>query len=246
MQGIVVVAALLAVGYGFGSGGLAGAVTGFVAAVGIGSGLAIARAESGTGVAAPGATRRSQRIGGLLAAVGCFIGAYYGGWRFGWLWAVVGYAAAVAVASLFRLFMGGSSSAGPRSHSRSASAAPIPSRFDLDDVLHVTMIDDIREKYSALLADESHPYSQCMYRPASLLPYPKEAIRSALEALLDFIEGRRNSAFVEAGMRTPQAADTVRFTLHLLDDFLDVPAAQLPTQPHDNLRAGHRLQNRAL
>ena len=245
MQGIAVIAVLIAIGYGFGRGGLPGAVTGFVAAVGIGSGLAIARAEIGTGVASSGSTRSSQRSGGLLAAVGCLIGAYYGGWRFGWLWAVVGYAGAVAVAFLLRLFMGETSSAGPRSHSRSAGAAPIPSRFDLDDVLHVAMIDDIREKYSALLADESQPYFQCMYRPASLLPYPKEAIRSALEALLEFIEGRRNSAFLEESMRTPQAADTVLSALLHIDDFLDVPAEQLPTQPRENMHAGIRLQSRA-
>lgn len=245
MQGIAVIVALIAIGYGFGSGGLAGAITGFVAVVGIGSGLAIARAESGTGVATSGATRSAQRAGGIVAAGACLIGAYYGGWRFGWIWAVVGYAAGVAIASLLRFLMSVLHTADVHPADRSATAGTIPSRFDLDDVLHVTMIDVIREKYSVVLAGEGHPYAQCMYRPASLLPYPREAIKAALEALLDFIEGRRDSVCLEAGMRTPQAADTVRTALLSLDDFLDLPAAELPTEPNENLRAGLSFQNRA-
>lgn len=244
MQGIAVIVALLAIGYGFGSGGLAGAITGFVSVVGIGSGLAITRAESGTGVASSGATRNAQRVGGFVAAVGCMVGAYYGGWRSGWLWAAVGYAVGAALASLLRFLTSVVNPTSLRSHDRVADVEIIPSTFDLDDVLHVTMIDVIREKYSAVLAGEEHPYAQCIYRPASLLPYPKEAIRSALEALLDFIEGRRNSAFLETGMRTPRAAETVRTTLLVLDDFLDVPAAELPSEPYENMRVGLQFQKR--
>jgi hypothetical protein len=242
MQALAVIAALIAIGYGFAAAGVLGALTGLVAAVGIGSALAIAGAERGTGVALAGATRSAQRIGGILAAIGCLIGAYYGGWRFGWAWAIVGYVAGVASALLVRVLMRRSGQPRPRPNNRSIRTAAIPSRFDLDDVLHVTIIDEIRDKYSALLADESHPYSQCMYRPASLLPYPKEVIRRALEALLDFVEGRRDSRFLDVSIRTPEVADTVRTTLHLLDDFVDVPAEKLPTEPHENTRVGLDLQ----
>jgi hypothetical protein len=100
MQGLAVIAALIAIGYGSAAGGVLGALTGLVAAVGVGSGLAIAGAEQGTGVALAGATRSTQRIGGILAAIGCVIGAYYGGWRFGWLWAAAGYGAGALTAFL--------------------------------------------------------------------------------------------------------------------------------------------------
>ena len=73
MQRLAVFAALLASGYGFAAGGVLGPFTGLVAAVGVGSGLAIARAEPGTDVASVGATRHAQRIGGILAAIGCLI-----------------------------------------------------------------------------------------------------------------------------------------------------------------------------
>ena len=86
MQGLAAIAVLLATGYGFGMAGVLGGLTGLVAAIGVGSGLAIATAESGTGVAASGDVRTAQRIGGFLAAGACLVGAVWGGWTVGWLW----------------------------------------------------------------------------------------------------------------------------------------------------------------
>ena len=99
MQGLAALAALLAIGYGFGVAGVLGALTGLVAVLGVGSGLAIATAESGTGVAASGGVRAAQRIGGFLAAGACLAGAVWGGWTVGWLWGLGGYIAG-AVAGL--------------------------------------------------------------------------------------------------------------------------------------------------
>ena len=63
MQDILVLASLLAIGYGFGAGGVGGALTGLVAALGIGSGLLVARADTTAGVAIAGGLRTSQRLG---------------------------------------------------------------------------------------------------------------------------------------------------------------------------------------
>jgi len=101
MQGLAVVVGLVAIGYGFVAGGILGALTGLVASVDTGSGLAIARAEGGTGVeAAGGFMRTAQRVGGVLSAVGCLAGAYFGGWRWGWGWAIAGYLLGAAVGLL--------------------------------------------------------------------------------------------------------------------------------------------------
>jgi hypothetical protein len=86
MQFLAVIAALIAMGYGFAAAGILGAITGFIASVGVGSGLAIGVGEKGTGV-----QHFSQRLGGVVAALGAGTGAYYGGWRFGWASAVGGY-----------------------------------------------------------------------------------------------------------------------------------------------------------
>jgi len=98
IQMLGVIAALVATGYGFAAAGLIGALTGFVAAVGTGSGLAIAFAERGAGVATSGASRAAQRFGGVVAAVACLGGAYHGGWRLGWAWGAGGYAVGVLAA----------------------------------------------------------------------------------------------------------------------------------------------------
>ena len=244
MQGIAVLAGLVAVGYGFGAAGLLGALTGFVAAVGIGSGLAIALAETGTAVAESGFKRIAQRLGGIPAAVGCLAGAWYGGWHWGWLWAIGGYAAGAAMVLLPAIAI----SLGARSSRPGPDSVPegIPEDFDLDDPVHMALIDDIRTKYGELLGDETHPYAKCLYRPASLLPYPKEVIERALSTLCDLVEGRRSSDLLDPAIHQPEFADTIKSTLIHLDGFLEVPADCLPTDSMENMRVGHRLQREIL
>ncbi|MHB1956227.1 MAG: hypothetical protein ACYCOU_21065, partial [Sulfobacillus sp.] len=53
----------------------------------------------------------------------------------------------------------------------------LPAHIDLDDVLQVMLIEEIRLQYAALLMDKTHPYAECLFRPASLLPYPKATIK---------------------------------------------------------------------
>ena len=99
MQGLAVIAALILSGVGYARGGILGLLTGFVLAVGGGSGLAIAFAEQGTDVSEANVRmRRAQRLGGLVAALGCGLGAYYGGWPRGWLWGLGGYIVGIVAA----------------------------------------------------------------------------------------------------------------------------------------------------
>jgi hypothetical protein len=98
-QGLAVLVALFLIGFGVAAGGWRGGLTGLIASIGVGSGLAILRAEGGTGVAEINpAARRAQRSGGLVAAVACLAGVFYGGWTFGWLWGLGGYLAGMVVA----------------------------------------------------------------------------------------------------------------------------------------------------
>jgi hypothetical protein len=219
MEGVAVIAALIAAGYGFAVAGIVGAFTGLVAAVGVGSGLAIAGAESGTGLAKGGAVRGVQRFGGIVAAIGCLGASYYGGWRLGWLWGIGGYATGVAgavlVGSILRML-----SQRPTTKLESATRSPeIPSEFDLNNLDHVRTIEEIREEFAAILMDDSHAYAGCMYRPSSLLPYPKPVVRAALITLLDFIERRRDSRHLKIAMRRPDVADAITRALEHLDEY---------------------------
>lgn len=234
---------LVAVGYGFAVGGVTGALTGLVAAVGTGSGLAIALAEGGTGVAARGLMRSGQRAGGLLAATGCILAVYFGGWTWGWAWGIAGYAGgtvmALALWALLRV-----SAPDDSTPSSSSPVAQLPTAFDLDDTVHVEIIEDVRRKFAETLQNESGPYAGCMYRPSSSLPYPKPVIRAAFTALLDFAAGRRESAIMDVRTRTAEVVDHLEAALVHLDDFLDVASDRLPTDPLENARVGLGLQQK--
>ena len=244
MQGLAVVVTLLAMGAGFAAHGLVGTLTGIVAAVGTGSGLAIAAAERGTGVTAAGPVRIGQRLGGLISAAGCLAGAFYGGWGLGWLWGGVGYAAGMVASLVPTVFL----TIGRRSDpitlaEHQATSTEVPSSFDLSDPVHVVILDDIRSAYGQHLADDTNPYSSCMFQPASSLPYPKTDIRNAMTALLDFVEGRRESSLLDVGLRQPEVAETLKVALIRLDDFIDIPPADLPTDPMENIQVGFRIRD---
>jgi hypothetical protein len=156
---------------------------------------------------------------------------------FGWGWSLLpfGLALFVALQSVSSTLVAGKME-------QLLKIPSLPPAFDLSDPVDVLTIDDIRERYSALLADESGPYSQCMYRPAALLPYPKEEVRLALTALLDFAEGRQNSDLLDRSMRHSDVARVIRTALQCLDDYLDVAPERLPADPVENARIGRQLQ----
>ena len=234
MQGCAVVVAFLAIGYGFAAGGLVGALTGLVAALGVGSGLAISAAEQGTDVEGAGPLRTAQRIGGILAAAGCLAGVIRGGWSTGWLWGIGGYLAGAATSLVVLAPLLAVRKVRSRDERQPAVATAWPASFDLNDASHVALIDRISDAYSALLQDQSHPHAACMYSPASLLPYPRPVIKTALTALREFAERRRESRLLDPHLRNADAAETFTVALLHLDNFLDVPAHQLPTDPIEN------------
>ncbi len=250
MLNLTALAALVAAGYGFVTAGIFGALTGLVAVVGVGSGLAISVGEISTGVA-PTKTGLGhwQRRGGILAAFLCGVAAYYGGWTLGWVWGIGGYAAGVILALLgyFLSSVGRDSQSTDGRGTWTDQSFAIPRDFDLNDYQHVLIIDDIREQYSLVLADETLPYADCMYRPASTLPYPKEEIQRALIALLDYMEGRTDSDVLDPEMRTEEGAEIIRRVLVMLESYLDIPQEALPKNPQKNARVGaafvQRTQN---
>lgn len=81
--------ALLLTGWGSSVAGILGALTGFLAPIGIGSALSIAVA--GTELD-PGLSRKTvmQCMGEVITAATCAVGVYYGGWRMGWLYGLGG------------------------------------------------------------------------------------------------------------------------------------------------------------
>ena len=126
----------------------------------------------------------------------------------------------------------------------------LPQEFDLNNPQHVSIIDDVREQYGALLAEDNSEFADCRFKPASLLPYPKEVIKKALGALIDFSEGRRDSLYLDPSLREEVDSEGINkmagiciVTLMHLDDFLEVPADELPSSPVENLAFGFKFQD---
>ena len=100
MQPIVGLVSLALAFYGFTQAGVLGILTGLIAGFGVGSGLSILAALKFTEVSTSPSERAAQRLGGLVSAVGCAAGVYYGGWTLGSLLGMIGYATGMVVALL--------------------------------------------------------------------------------------------------------------------------------------------------
>lgn len=122
MQSLVGIAALLLTAVGFARGGIWGALTGLVTAIGTGSGLAILINAKGTELSSSASVRGFQRLGGLVAAVACLAGGIYGGWHRGWMWALLGYT--LGVVGTLLLSAVASIAAGNRHAQRSSAGLP--------------------------------------------------------------------------------------------------------------------------
>lgn len=129
---------------------------------------------------------------------------------------------------------------------RKASAAadlrsiPPPPWYNLENPTHVVLIDEIREKYAAVLAAGTGEFADLTFKPASSLPYPKEDIRRALSALLEYAKGERQSSLLDPQIRTAAVIGTLEACLVQLDTFLDVPPEDIPRDPRANLEYGLR------
>lgn len=125
-----------------------------------------------------------------------------------------------------------------------ARRAGFPRSYNLERPKHVAIIDEIRERYATTMADQSNEFADCMFKPADLLPYPKNEIRKALTALLDFAEGRRNSTLLDERIRSPSIVQVLRGSLMQLETYLDVPATGIPHDPDANREFGLRWVQR--
>jgi len=114
----------------------------------------------------------------------------------------------------------------------------IPREYDLENPDHIAILTDVRAAYANELARTDGAYGKCMYKPAAVLPFPKDTIRTALTALLDFAVGRRTSGLLDPSLRSSEVVETIQTCLTLLDDYLELPAGELPTDHVENATAG--------
>lgn len=103
MQAIIALISLALAAYGFTQDGVLGILTGVIAGFGVGSGLAILAATRFSEVSKSPSERTAQRLGGLVSAVACAAGVYYGGWALGSVIGMAGYASGIVASFLFAI-----------------------------------------------------------------------------------------------------------------------------------------------
>lgn len=103
MQAIIGLISLALAAYGFTQDGVLGILTGAIAGFGIGSGLAILAATKFSEISRSPSERTAQRIGGLISAVACAAGVYFGGWALGSVFGMVGYASGMLATGLIMI-----------------------------------------------------------------------------------------------------------------------------------------------
>lgn len=102
MQAIIGLISLALAAYGFTQDGVLGILTGAIAGFGVGSGLA---ALAFTRKADAPFERTAQRIGGLISAIACAAGVYYGGWTLGSVLGMAGYLTGMLSTELFEIVL---------------------------------------------------------------------------------------------------------------------------------------------
>lgn len=116
-----------------------------------------------------------------------------------------------------------------------------PIKFDINDIRHYKFAEKIVYEYGVVLGNPGN-YTQCIYRPSSLLPYPKKFITRSLEFNIDYLNNE-NKIF-----STPENKEnmlgTLRGGLAYLDNFLDVNEDELPIETVPNLHKGRELMSK--
>lgn len=92
---------------------------------------------------------------------------------------------------------------------------------------HVTFALAVVGDYDAA-REEAGEFAECLYRPASDLPYPPEGIRRCCELLIRIADAEREE-FADRELLV-QEREALGLALFSLDYFLDMPAAEIPRQ----------------
>ena len=106
-----------------------------------------------------------------------------------------------------------------------------PEELLAENERHVRFAGAVWEEYGTFLAGDNDPYKQGRFKPQSTLPYTKDGIKAVLRLLLDIGEGRASCAYIDTRSIPPEALDNMKEALRRLDDFVDVPENELPTDP---------------
>jgi hypothetical protein len=122
-----------------------------------------------------------------------------------------------------------------------ADAMP-PASLDPSIPEHVTFALAVVGDYDAA-REEAGEFADCLYRPASQLPYPTDGILSCCELLIRIADSDRGSTADRELLAEEREA--LGLAVFSLDYFLDIPPSEIPRQKLENLDLRQRYLARS-
>lgn len=111
-----------------------------------------------------------------------------------------------------------------------------PTKWRLEDLYHYPFISSIIADFGTTLADNEH---KVMYRPESILPYPKDIINKAYYYMFDYLNCNEPPYLIKDKKKI---ADNLNATHILLSTmFIDTGNEELPQDIFDNYRKGKEI-----
>lgn len=133
------------------------------------------------------------------------------------------------------------SSNGANSNYRELSIGDIkfPDYFDNHDIVHFEFSKLIVAEYGQIVASPGK-YQKCMYKPASILPYPKSYIKKSIQFVKHWLEENNLANTLEFDKN--KMVEGIMAIDVLLDLFIDIDAENLPTDMMENMMKGSEFQ----
>lgn len=113
----------------------------------------------------------------------------------------------------------------------------LPERLDPMNDAHLRLVESIKSSYSTVAGYPEGEFAEVAFRPESILPLPKEAIRAALVCLKECVEGKGKGRLVPSGsewLSDAEYVNAIEGSLINLDNFIDVPRELIPLDRLEN------------
>jgi len=113
-----------------------------------------------------------------------------------------------------------------------------PQEFNDQEILHYKFSEIIFQDYGRVLGNTGK-YHGCVFKPVSMLTYPKEYIRKAIEFTLRCLQ--MENPFFATPPNKDEIVNTLKAIEFHLSDFIDVSEKELPTERMENYMKGNEL-----
>lgn len=111
-----------------------------------------------------------------------------------------------------------------------------PTKWKLDDFYHFPFSQEIIVGYGKLLDENDYK----VYKPESILPYPKEVIKKAILFTFDYLNYDKPLYELPDKQKVADNLNSVKYIL--LENFVDTDKRELPKDGIENFRVGKQLR----